>query len=373
MSSRNGWKISRRSLTMSVAAGIAALSVTLSPGSVRAADFPDRPITIVVMYAAGGGTDTIMRKLAEEMAAAKGWTVNVINKPGAVGAVGTQYVLAQPADGYTILGGANYNRFVRVLGHVEQVPWETWATFKAANALASWSVRKDSPFESFEDIIAAAKENPGSVSISTSGTGGVWHELALIMANLAGIELKYVPYQGGKPATLAGLQGETDIAGGGVHEHIDLIRSGDLRNLAQTSTDDIVVDDGTTLPSIGNILPESRKYLPVGATYNFMVRRDTPPDVLNQLADGFQAAATSPGFLEMMETKYFQPDLKMGEAADREAALMEAVTVDIFNRHQDQIGAEVKSAEELGLPSPEEFESWWPPEGYTPPPIGSDS
>ncbi|MEP0233722.1 tripartite tricarboxylate transporter substrate binding protein [Roseibium sp.] len=349
-------------------AGAAALEITI-PGSAFAQSYPSRPVTLVVMYSAGGGTDTIMRKLAEEMAAAKGWTINVVNKPGAVGGVATQYVSAARPDGYTLLGGANYNRFVRVLGHAEFTPWEEWVPMKAANALASWSVRKDSPFQTFEDMIAAAKANPGSVSISTSGTGGVWHELALIVADLAGVELKYVPYKGGKPATLAGLQGETDISGGGVHEHIDLIRAGEMRNLCQTSAEDIVLEDGTVLPSIASIIPESRKILPVGATYNFMMRRDLPPEVLQELADGFRAAANSDGFKDLMKAKFFQLDVKVGEEADREGALMETVTVDIFNRFQDQIGAEVQTADALGLPKPEDFDTWWPPKGYTPAPI----
>jgi len=359
--------LSRRGFLATTAA--TAIQFTIPSAAFAQANYPARPITLVVMYAAGGGTDTIMRKLAEEMAKAQGWKINVINKPGAVGGVATQFVDAAKSDGYTLLGGANYNRFVRVLGHAEFTPWKDWIPMKAANALASWSVRKDSPFQSFDDVIQAAKEKPGSVSISTSGTGGVWHELALIVANLAGVELKYVPYKGGKPATLAGLQGETDIAGGGVHEHIELIRAGELRNLCQTSSEDIVLDDGTTLPSIANILPESKKILPVGATYNFMVKRNLPPEILQTLADGFRAAASSDAFLELMKSKHFQSDIKVGEAADREGALMESVTVDIFNRFQDQIGAEVKSAAELGLPAPEDFDSWWPPEGYAPPPI----
>jgi len=354
--------------TTSAVTGATALQIAM-PGTAFGQTYPARPLTLVVMYAAGGGTDSIMRKLADEMAAAKGWTINVVNKPGAVGGVATQFVGSAPTDGYTVLGGANYNRFVRVLGHAEFVPWQDWVPMKAANALASWSVRKDSPFQTMDNAIAAAKANPGSVSISTSGTGGVWHELALIVANLAGMELKYVPYKGGKPATLAGLQGETDIAGGGVHEHIDLIRAGELRNLCQTSAEDITLDDGTVLPSIATLIPESKKILPVGATYNFLVPRAVPPEILQELADAFRAAANSDGFKELMASKFFQLDVKVGEEADREGALMEAVTVDIFNRFSDQIGAEVKSAETLGLPKPADFEGWWPPEGYTPPPI----
>jgi tripartite-type tricarboxylate transporter receptor subunit TctC len=362
---------SRRSFIGGAAAGFTALQITI-PTAAFAQSYPERPINVVVMYAPGGGTDTIMRKLAEEMAAAKGWTINVLNKPGAVGGVATQFVAAAPSDGYTILGGANYNRFVRVMGHADFTPWKDWLPFKAGAASASWSVRKDSPFQTIDDVIAAAKANPGGLTISTSGTGGVWHELALIIANAAGIELKYVPYKGGQPATLAGLQGETDIAGGGLHEHIDLIRSGELRNLLQTTGKDITLDDGTVLPTLGTAIP-SASGTPVGATYNFMVKRDLPPEVLQEISDAFVAAATSTGFLEMLESKYFISDVKIGEEADREGALMEAITTEVFNKYKDQIGAEVKTAADLGLPAPSDFDTWWPPEGYVAPPIKANS
>ncbi len=358
--------IDRRTLLAGTAAGMAALSITLPASSALAAGFPERPITVVVMYGAGGGTDTIMRKLADEMAKAKGWTVNVINKPGAVGGVATKYVHSLNADGYTVLGGANYNKFVRVMGHVDLVPWENWVFFQAANAIASWSVPIDSPFQTFADVVAAAKKDPGKVSISTSGTGGLWHELALIVGSFAGISLKYVPYKGGKAATLAGLQGETDIAGGGVHEHVDLVRAGKLRNLQQTGTEDIKLENGTVMPSVGGLIPEIKPFLPIGGTYNFIMKRDTPEDVLKVVQEAFVAAANSAGFKEMVDNKFFQLDIRTGEAADKRAAQLEVITVDTFNKFADQIGAKVKTAEELGLPKPADFESWWPPEGYKP-------
>ena len=111
----------------------------------------------------------------------------------------------------------------------------------------------------------------------------------------------------------------------------------------------------------------------MGATYNFLVKRDLPPEVLQEIADAFVAAANSEGFLEMLDSKFFIPDVKIGEEADREGALMESITAEIFNKFQDQIGAEVKTAAELGLPAPADFDTWWPPEGYVKPPIGSSS
>lgn len=360
--------MNRRSFLAHSGAGLAAMTITI-PGA-YAQGYPEKPITVVVMFASGGGTDTIMRKIADEMAKSKGWQTNVINKTGAVGAIATQYVFDQPSDGYTILGGSNFNKFVRVMGHIDadHVPWQDWEFMQAAVSLASWSVRPDSPFQTFEDVVKAAKAEPGKVSISTSGTGGLWHEVALIVSSFAGIELKFVPYDGGKPATLAGLQGEVDVAGGGVHEQIDLVRAGELRPLQQTGTEDIVLEDGKIVwPTVGNFLPDIKPFLPIGGTYNFIVKRDTPPEILKQIREAFVAAAQSDSFKEMMKSKFFRLDIVTGADADKKAAQLETVTADTFNKFKDQIAGDVKSAKELGLPSPAEFNSWWPPEGYEPP------
>jgi putative tricarboxylic transport membrane protein len=344
----------------------AALPLVIAPRWARAAKWPERPITAVVMYAAGGGTDVVLRSLAGEMAKSVGWDVNVINKPGGVGAVATSFVLGKPSDGYWWLGAANFNSFVRVMGGSDSVAWMDWQYYQAANSLASWSVRAESPFKTFEDVVAYAKKNPGKLSISTSGTGGIWHELAAIVAQAAGIKIRYVPYKGGKPATLAGLQGETDIAGGGVHEHIEFIRAGKLRCLQQTGTKDINVEGVGVLPSIGNFLPQLKPRLPVGGNYNIALRRDTPVEILQEVGKVFVAAVKSPGFQEVAKKRYFDIDIRVGEAADRRAAEIEVLTAATFEQVKDQLGKEPKSAASLGLPTPAEFDKWWPPKGYKP-------
>ena len=123
-----------------LAGGAAATFLITRPQGASAAGWPDKPITIVIMYAAGGGTDVVMRLIAQEMAKAKGWTIEPLNKPGAVGGIATNYVLSQPADGYTLLGAANFNKFVRVMGHTKSKVWEDWTIMQGGGSLASWSV-----------------------------------------------------------------------------------------------------------------------------------------------------------------------------------------------------------------------------------------
>jgi len=344
----------------------AMLPLAIVPSRAFGAGWPERPITAVIMYSAGGGTDTVIRTLAGEMAKSTGWTINPVNKPGAVGGVATRFMLGKPADGYWWLGAANYNKFVRVMGHSDSKAWEDWQYFQAANSLASWSVRADSPYQSFEDVIEAAKKNPGKISISTSGTGGLWQELALIVSQGAGVQLKYVPYKGGKPATLAGLQGEVDIAGGGVHEHIELIKAGKLRNLQQTGPKDLDIPGVGTLRSVGGMVPSLQPLLPLSGIYNIALKRDTPIEILEEVKTAFTAAVKSQAFDAIAKKKYFQVDVRTGEAADRRAAQVECVTAATFHAVQEQIGKKVKGPQELGLPDPKDFDKWWPPKGYKP-------
>lgn len=341
---------------------IGAAAWTMGAADARA-EWPERPITVVVMYGAGGGTDTVIRTIVQEMAKATGWKINVINKPGAVGGVATRYVLGKQDDGYTWMGAANYNKFVRVMGHSESQAWKDWQYMQAANSRASWSVRPDSKFKTFQDIIAAAKANPGKITISTSGQGGLWHELAAIVAQSAGVTLKYLPYKGGKAATLAGLNGEAMIAGGGVHEHIEHIRAGNLRPIQQTGTKDIDAGGGKIMPSVGNFLPDIKNQLPFSGIYNLAIRRSVPKSIIGKIEKAFVAGVNSPAFAAIAKKKFFEIDIRTGKAADRRAAQVEAITAATFER----LGVKGSHpASELGLPKPADFDKWWPPQGYKP-------
>jgi len=329
-------------------------------------DWPERPITLVVMYSPGGGTDTVLRTLAAEMASATGWRINVANRPGAAGAVATRYVLNRPNDGYTLLGASSFNKYARINGGSDSPSWRDWYYMQAATAIGSWAVRPDSPYETFADVVQAAKADPGGLTISTSGTGGQWHEVAAVVAQSAGIELRYVPYNSGQLAALAGLNGEVDIAGGGVHEHIQFVDSGQLISLQQTSVTDISTATGKIMPSLSRFIPGITEQLPPNGTYNLGIRRATPPDIIAQVEAAFVAAVESEGFRAVVAERNFVTELVLGSEADRRAAELETISAGVFRDLQIP-GA--RSAEELGLPDPEQFDQWWPPQGYSVLPI----
>jgi len=343
-----------------------ALAVAAFGATPVAAQWPERPITLVVMYGAGGGTDVVLRTLAAEMSASMGWRINVINRPGAAGSLATRYVLNKRNDGYTLLGSSSFGKFARISGDGESRSWTDWYYLQAGTNLASWSVRPGSPYKTFADVVAAAKANPGEITISTSGTGGLWHEMAASVALAAGIELKYVPYSGGQSATLAGLNGEVDIAGGGVHEHMQFVDAGQLITLQQTSAADIVTPGGEVMPSLVNFIPEIEDLLPPNGTYDIGIRRDTPIELVRELQRAFLAAVDSQNVRDVFEQRNFVIDVLVGEQADRRAAQLEVISADTFETLNIP-GA--RTADELDLPKPEDFDTWWPPEGYEPLPL----
>jgi hypothetical protein len=100
--------------------------------------------------------------------------------------------------------------------------------------------------------------------------------------------------------------------------------------------------------------------------YNIALKRDTPMEILNKITPAFADAVNSDAFQSIAKKKYFDVDIRSGEAADRRAAQVEAVTAQTFWNAQAQIGKEVKSPDELGLPDPADFDKWWPPQGYAP-------
>ncbi len=340
-----------------------ALIAIVALPAVSVGQWPERPINLVIMYAPGGGTDTVLRTLAAEMAAATGWRINAQNRPGAAGALATRYAVNRPADGYTWLGASSFNKYSRVAGVSDSRAWTDWYYMQAATAIGSWAVRRDAAYQTFAAVIAAARERPGEITISTSGAGGQWHELAAVVADLAGIELRYVPYGSGQQAALAGLNGEVDIAGGGVHEHIQFVDSGQFISLQQSSASDITTPTGKVMPALSRFLPDVRGRLPPNGTYNLGVRRDTPPEIIRQIEEAFVTAARSEAFQEIVARRHFVSEIITGAAADRRAAELEAMSAATFER-LDIPGA--RTAEELGLPAPAEFDNWWPPENYVP-------
>ncbi|MDB5817933.1 MAG: tripartite tricarboxylate transporter substrate binding protein [Rhizobacter sp.] len=216
------------------------------PASVRAAAYPSRPVRFFVPFAAGGGSDTFSRLIAQQLSDKFGYTVLVENRPGAGGNLGAEAALREPADGYTLLvisGSYAGNAILNKPAFDSLAAIRPIVQFTREPVVLA--VGPASPFQSLADLIAAAKKDPGGVTYGSSGVGGLAHLSTEYFASVAGIKLNHVPYKG----TAASL---VDLAGGqiqfilvGTSAVASLTKGGKVRPLA--------VGAPARLPSMPNI------------------------------------------------------------------------------------------------------------------------
>ncbi len=340
------------------AAGVLGLPVFRS-SLAFGADWPNKPIRVTIGYAVGGGTDVFIRGVVQAMEEPLRTTIEAGNMPGAVAATATDFVVKKPADGYSWLGTSNFNKFLRPMGYHKGLPWVDWQWFMVGSTYQAWAVKPESPFKTFQDVLDAAKKKP--LTMSHSGIGGIWHEGDGIMAKAAGAKFNYVPYKGGAPAVLAGIQGEVDVVSSGLHEQIEFLRVGKLRNLA-LFVDKPMTVDGIQFEPVTKFVPGLKAYVPFGGDITLGVRRDTPIEILKAINQAFMKALDAPKFQEILKHNVGYKVVLTPVEADKMAAYKECVTAWTFK----ELGIAKVDPTEIGIPKPEEFDKWWPPKDYKP-------
>ena len=201
------------------------------------AQYPDRPIKLIVPFAAGAGTDAVARFTALKLEEQLKQPVVVENRVGASGAIGTQFVAAAPADGYTLLFVASPFTTVAAAtpGTANYDPIKQFAPVAliAAGPLA-WIANAQAPFTTMGEMIAYAKANPGKVAYGSAGAGGVNHLALELFKAKTGTDILHVPYKGIAPATTDLLGGSIMTLTGTIPAVLPHLRSGKARALAVT-------------------------------------------------------------------------------------------------------------------------------------------
>lgn len=206
--------------TMRLARALVALVPAMAMGATIAAEsakaeYPEKPITMIVPLGAGGSHDRNARVFTSVIPEFLGNAVIVKLMPGASGQVGTAAAAKARADGYTLLFTHNY--FDQLQKHVKKLPYDTDKAFVTVGKLNSGNfsliVRADSPFKKFEDLVAYAKANPSKLKFAHSGNWGALHAPAAQLFNEAGIldKVVMVPYKGGGPSMRGFLAKEADF------------------------------------------------------------------------------------------------------------------------------------------------------------------
>ena len=218
-----------------IASATALMAVAAVPA---AAEYPERPVTVIVAWGAGGSTDTMARIFANYISEDLGQRFVVENREGAGGEIGWTALANAPADGYTI-GLINSPSFESKGIVRDDVGYDMEDIRPLVNVVTDpgvLAVAADSPYETLDEFVAAAKENPGEMSVSHEGVGGDDHLAALDFTDKAGIDVNFVTFDGNAEATAALQGGHIDAFEGNMSEVANQIENGSVRALAVWSS-----------------------------------------------------------------------------------------------------------------------------------------
>ena len=221
---------------LSVLTGLFAGLSLVSSAAVAQANYPNKPIKLIVGFAPGGGSDLIARLVAIKLAPVLGQPVIVENKPGAGSNLAAELALKSPPDGYTLyLSAASYT----VNPSFYKLPFDSGVDMTPIALLARGpfiiATNKDFPAQTLQELVTVAKANPGKYSFATSGTGSITQMATEYFNEIAGINLLHVPYKGTSPALTDTVAGHTNIVFGTVASTLPLVKSGQLKALAVTT------------------------------------------------------------------------------------------------------------------------------------------
>jgi tripartite-type tricarboxylate transporter receptor subunit TctC len=264
----------------------AALAMALT-GAAQAADFPDRPIRIVVGFGAGGASDVAARIIANAMSRELGQQVIIDNRPGASTSIAGDIVAKAEPDGYTLFQAGNAN-VVNAIS-TPKPPFDVLTAFAPVGvAITSPSVLVAHPsagIQSVKELIAKAKGKPGEIMYASSGVAAVSHIAGELMAHEENIKLTHVPYKGSSQAMTDLLAGRVQIMFAPISTALPFIKDGKLVALATTSDQrDKDLPDTPTLKQAGV------KGIDMTIWSGFVAPKGTPADRIAKLDDAMQKA-----------------------------------------------------------------------------------
>lgn len=246
-------------------------------------EWPERPINIVVGFAAGGNTDMVPRTLAPLFQEKLGQSVTVTNMEGGTGGIAADYVAQSDHDGYTLLNAPESLRILKEMGYHDSEIGKDWDILMSSIYNSCICVRKDSQFTDFGQLLDYVRANPNALKISASSIGTMWHVQSQVLANRYDFKLEFIPYQGSTPAQTALLAGEVDVCLSGIGEIGELLRSGDVVALCTFNDTPYEMKNVGTFPAITDWIPEVKDILPFGSWQALCVPADTPQEIKDKI------------------------------------------------------------------------------------------
>ena len=282
---------------------LAAATLTVAP-AVQAAGWPERSITFVVPFPAGGSSDTVARTIGQKVGERLGQTVVVENRSGATGAIGATSVKQAPADGYTILvasiGVYATNPFLQP--KLSYDPLKDFDLISVAVRAPNVLVAKPTfPANTVADLIALLKKTPDKISFANSGAGSSDHLTAALFLQRTGTGGLHVPYRGGAPAINDLIGGHVDVSFQNINAVISQIRGGQLKALAITSN-----ARSPLLPNVPTLKEAGVEGIDVSSWQAVAGPKGLPADVKSRLNAEIVAALNAPDVRPRMEEMGFE-------------------------------------------------------------------
>lgn len=276
-----------------LAASLCAIAGAGFSTAAHAQDYPSKPVRLVVPFPAGGPSDTTARSIAEGLGKVLGQPVVVENRPGAGAIVGSETVLAQPADGHTLLMASNVISTGKWL--YPTMSFEPLKDFRAVAGVfrSPHQVVVAPGFEAknIKDLIAIARREGGRMNYGSGGSGTMPHLGAERFKQVTGIEMVHIPYRGSAPANTAVLGGEVPV-----HFDIEfsvqaLMKSGRLRSLGVTS-----LKRSPQFPDVPTLDEQGIKGFELYSWFGIVARTGTPDAIVNKLNQAINQAMETPEF-----------------------------------------------------------------------------
>jgi len=272
-------------------AAVFTVAGIMHAGAAMAADYPVRPVRVVVGFPAGGPSDILARLVAQKLGEATGQQFVVDNRGGASGMIGAELVAKAPADGYTLLVVPATHAVNPSL--YRKVPFDTMRDFTPVSLVAEGPfilvVHPSLPAKSVQELIALARRRPGELNYASAGVGGLPHLAAELFKSTTGTRMNHIPYKGAAPATIDLVAGHVTIMFNNMLSAVPHVKGGRLRALGVTTA-----KRSSAVPEVPTIAAAGVKGYEVSGWYGALGPAGLPPEVLNRLNAEINRAMRQP-------------------------------------------------------------------------------
>jgi tripartite-type tricarboxylate transporter receptor subunit TctC len=278
--------------------GCAAFVPVVAGTRLAAAAWPQRPIKIVVPFAAGGNTDGIARVIGQSLSGSLGQPFVIENKPGANGAIAAEAVAAAAPDGYTLFMAALPQ--IAIFPAMTKVAYDPVKDFAPVSNVGSnpfaLVVNPNFPARTLAGLVAYVQEQPGKIAYASGGTGSLSHLSMLLLADRAGIDVIHVPYKGGGPALADVIAGHVPMYFANLSEALPQVQGGAVRAIAVSSE-----ERTRQMPDVPTVAESGFPGFHTATWNGLMAPAATPRDIVDTLAGAVEKAVEDAGMIEKLK------------------------------------------------------------------------